>query len=682
MSDTATDKKRRQLPPLYRGEVEIRADTADDDERTVEMVWTTGSRVLRRRFFGEDFYEELSLDPKHVRMDRLTSGGAPLLNAHNSWDARDVVGVIEGASLEKKRGICTARFSKREDVGPIFQDVRDGILRNVSVGYRVYKMEQVEGGDGQTPVYRAVDWEPYEVSIVPMGADPGAQMRGTDQTAPNDCEFVTRTEEGDMSKTDDPTKEADKTRANPAETPATPETVDLNAVRNEASRDALKKERQRIADLEKIARAAKIDDETLRSWKESDITADEARTAALDHLHEKSEEVQTQSQRADASVMEDEREKWIRGVEDSIITRAGLTGLITDAAKARGETVKLDAGEFRGMTLSEIARDCLERAGVKTRGMDRQKMVGLSFTHRSSITQSTSDFGVALENVMHKTLQAAYATQPDTWTRFCKRGQVSDFRPHNKYRMGMFGRLDKVMENGEFKNKKIRDAEKELISAGTVGNVINLSRQTIINDDMGVFNDLAAMLGRAARLSVEVDVYGLLAENAGAGPTMSDGKALFHADHGNISTTAGAPSVATFEAARVQMGKLKDPWGAEYIDLRPAIWLGPLSLGGQARVVNDAQYDVDVVNKLQVPNKVRGLFSDIVDTPRLDGNPWYLFADPGTAPVIEVVFLDGIEEPFLDMMDGWRVDGVEWKVRLDYGVGARDWRGVQKNPGA
>lgn len=682
MSDIATNTERKNLPPLYRRDTEIRADTADDDNRTVEMIWTTGARVLRRRIFGDDFYEELSLDPKHVRMGRLSSGAAPLLNAHNSFDIRDQIGVIDTASLEKKRGVATARFSKREDVQPLYQDVRDGIIRSVSVGYRVYKFEQVEGGDGSTPVFRAVDWEPIEVSIVPMGADPGATMRA-DEAAPNECEIITRSEEVEMSTTPKtPTPEADDKRhaptPDPKATPATPEpaAADVDAARAEAT----KQERQRIADLEKIARAAKIDEATLQGWKAGDTTADQARQAALDHLHGQSEKVQTQGQRAEVTV--DERDKWIRGVEDAILVRAGLSNLIAQAAKSRGDDTKLDPSEFRGLTLLEIARDSLERAGVKTRGMQRMTMVGHAFTHRSTITQSTSDFAVALENVMHKVLQAAYATTPDTWRRFCRVGQVSDFRPHNKYRMGMFGRLDDILENGEFKNKPIRDAEKELITAGTVGNIINLSRQAIINDDMGVFNDLAVMLGRAARLSIEVDAYALLAENSGNGPTMSDGNPLFHASHGNIASTAGVPSVATLEANRVQMARQKDPWGNEFLDIRSSIWLGPLELGGQARVVNDAQYDVDVENKFQVPNKVRGLFSEIVDTPRLSGNPWYLFADPATVPTLEVVFLDGVEEPFLDMQDGWRVDGVEWKVRLDYGVGARDWRGALKNAGA
>lgn len=159
---------------------------------------------------------------------------------------------------------------------------------------------------------------------------------------------------------------------------------------------------------------------------------------------------------------------------------------------------------------------------------------------------------------------------------------------------------------------------------------------------------------------------------------LSDGKALFHADHGNLGTT-GAPSVTTIDEARVLLAKQKDVGGNDFLDLRAAVWLGPLSYGSAARVTNNAEYDPDTANKLQRPNAVRGLFRDIVDTPRITDTKWYLFADPADAPVFEVAFLDGVTEPFLDQEEGFTVDGVRWKARLDYGIAAIDYRGAVRN---
>lgn len=368
---------------------------------------------------------------------------------------------------------------------------------------------------------------------------------------------------------------------------------------------------------------------------------------------------------------EDERDKIHAGVTQAIMARA--------AVRTKDGYVRADASNpFRGMTLMDVARASLERAGVRTQGMDPMKLVAAAFT------QSTSDFPVLLENTMHKTLLSGYAMQADTWSRFCKTGTVSDFRAHNRYRLGSLGNLVALTELGEFQTKAIPDGEKASITAGTKGYLINVSRQTIINDDLGAFVGLSEMMGRAAKRTIEADVYALLASN----PTLADGGTLFNntaittpGGHANLPTAA-APSVDAFDLARASMAQQMDPSRNDYLDLRPAVWLGPVSLGGNARVINSAEYDPDTSNKLQKPNKVRGLFRDVIDSPRLTGTAWYMFADKDEAPVIEVAFLNGNQEPFLDMEQGFGVDGSSWKVRLDYGVAAVDFRGALKNAGS
>jgi hypothetical protein len=195
------------------------------------------------------------------------------------------------------------------------------------------------------------------------------------------------------------------------------------------------------------------------------------------------------------------------------------------------------------------------------------------------------------------------------------------------------------------------------------------------------------MLGRAARLSVESDVYDAIKSNSGLGPTMGDGNVLFHSSHANLGT-ASVIGVAALDADRIVMAEQTDPSGNEYLDLRPEILLVPIGLGAQARVLNEAQYDIDAIdagtdeqNKFMKPNAVAGLFRTIVDTPRLSGTRRYLLASPTIAPVFEVAFLDGQQEPFMELQDGWRIDGAEWKIRLDYGVAAIDYRGAVTNAG-
>jgi hypothetical protein len=438
-------------------------------------------------------------------------------------------------------------------------------------------------------------------------------------------------------------------------------------------------ERERVTAITDAVRVAKLDASLATDMIGRGITVEAARTEIFAKLAAQSA--------ADAPVThlrvgEDGRDAFLRDATNWLILKSGMAPDVARATKVDVNTIT--PGAFRGMSLLDLARECLKRHNRPV-GFDKMRIVADAFTFRSTITQSTSDFATLLENVMHKMLQAAYGITPDTWSRFCATGSVSDFRAHNRYRHGSFGSLDTVAENGEFKRKAISDGEKESLTASTKGNIINVSRQMIINDDIGVFTGLLAKLGRAAKLSIEVDVYALLAQNSGDGPTMSDGVALFHtSSHGANKTTGAALTAAALDLDRVAMASQRDPNSNEYLDLRPAVLVLPVGLGGQARVINQSQYDPDTVaNKSQMkPNVVVGLFRDIVDTPRIAGTRRYLFADPSVAPVIEVAFLEGQSEPVLETRDGWNVDGTEMKVRLDYAVGAVDWRGAVTNAGA
>lgn len=452
----------------------------------------------------------------------------------------------------------------------------------------------------------------------------------------------------------------------------------IRALPADAPADPAKAERERIVAIQSAVRTHNLPDTFAADLVARGVTLDSARSAILDKLVEGQRG--TETSRPNITFGEDARDKWMRGAGNWLLVKAGVVETV--AKHEKQERSAYDPGEFRGLSLLDLAKETLERSGRSLRGLTKMQLVSEAFTYRA--THSTSDFTTLLENVMHKMLQASYGITPDTWSRFCAQGSVSDFRAHNRYRHGNFGTLDTVAENGEFKHKSIADGEKESLTATTKGNIVNVSRQMIINDDMGVFAQLLSKLGRAAKLSVEVDVYALLALNSGDGPTMSDSVAMFHtSSHGGNKTTGAALSAANLDLDRVAMASQRDPNSNEYLDLRPAILLLPSSLGGQARVINQSQYDPDTVaNKSQMkPNVVAGLFRDIVDTPRIASTRRYLFADPAIAPVIEVAFLEGQTEPVLETRDGWDTDGAELKVRFDYAVGGVDWRGAVTNAG-
>lgn len=663
----------REIPRL-----EFRAlvspDTLDEEKRTVDVIWTTGARVLRGYY--DQFWEELSLDPKHVRMERL-NGGAPLLDSHDGYSLDGVIGVVESARLEKGKGTATVRFAKAEDdpaAEKIFRKIKDGILRNVSVGYQINKMEKVSEETGKIPVYRAVDWTPHEISIVPIGADAGAGVR-SDKQRMNPCVFIEeRAMENDDTNTPTPVP-------SPAPAPApAPISAEMRAqIEQAASRAAT----ERILGIQRIGAKLRCPQADIdAAIANPAMTLDQFRAKAIDSMGEATPENggPLTFERGNTQIMsgEDQRDKFIRASENWLIQRGGMAPMMQQAAQKRGEKLDIDPGPVRGRSLVEMARMCLERAGVRTDGMDVMDMVGKALTHRGASGNSTSDFPVILENTMHKAVTAGAATVQDTWRTWCKKGTVSDFRAHTRIRVGGMGVLADVAEGGEYKNADVKDAEKSTVSAGTKGRMVAISRQAIINDDMGVFNDIAARMGRAVGLTVEVGAFTFLLSN----PLAGDGVALFHASHNNLTT--GALSVASIEVDRVAMASQLDVGGNELLELKPSILLIPVGLGGEAKVINRSATDTDIIaNKPSTkPNKVLGLYDTIIDTARLTGTARYSFADPNIEPVIEVVFLNGNEAPRMEIQNGWRTDGTEWKVSLDVGFGCVGYRGAIKSSGA
>lgn len=138
------------------------AETANNRIRA--MTFSSEKAVVQRWFGGEI----LDHSPKSVRMGFMKSGKAPLLKDH---DMRQQIGIIPKASIVDKMGSADARFGRSLSADQALQDVDDTILVNTSVGYRVYEMVLDSQKKGEEDIYRVIDWEPYEVSLVAVPAD-------------------------------------------------------------------------------------------------------------------------------------------------------------------------------------------------------------------------------------------------------------------------------------------------------------------------------------------------------------------------------------------------------------------------------------------------------------------------------------------------------------------------------
>lgn len=422
--------------------------------------------------------------------------------------------------------------------------------------------------------------------------------------------------------------------------------------------EVLKQERERVRAIRDLCRQfdlAELEDKLI----ESGVSIDEARAKVLEKLAERIKPV---GGAPHIHVVEDERDKIREAAVDGIRLRAGWR--IKKPAEG--------AERFRGMTLERLAEYCLRKAGVSTEGLSRTELIKRAFSH------SSSDFPNILIDAVNKSLLDAYREVPTTYRKWTRVVSASDFKKKYVVKLGSFSELDIVPEGAEFKEKPISE-EKEEYSIATYGDMFSITRQAIINNDLDVFSKIPQKLGRAAKMTIEKTVYSILNKN----PVMSDGNALFSAAHNNVGT-AGAISNTTLKEIRKLMGQQKDPNG-NLIYLRPGYIIVPPAIATDAMEWMNSTYFPGRSNN---QSNIWRNWAEVIETPYVSAGEggsdtaWYVIADPTLIDTVEVAFLDGQEEPTIEAERGFEIDGIRFKVRLDFGAAPVDWRGMFKNPGA
>ena len=669
-----------ELPALRRA-ADLLPSTINEDERSIEVVWSTGSRVRRQPMFGEPFDEELSMEPNSVRLERLNAG-APLLKVHELRTLDSVIGsVVPGtARIENGRGIARVHFSEREDVAPIWADISAGHIRAVSIGYQVHRYEVTRPANNPE-IWRAIDWTPFEISAVPVGADPAAGFRSIDpltpcvvnrdDTAPALQHVRISMEETVTAAIPIPVHPLAQPLVQPLAQPAieaSERAIDPQPVRLQSAPEDTQAliartqtaERERVGTIYDLASRLGLERTFAEDMVQRGVGLDEARRVILDKVAETSEQTRTFAHVSTPLGGRDERTTRRDAVTDALLHRYNPTMFnLSDPAR-----------DYRGMTLLELAREFLGSSGVNVRGMSRDEIA-------TRALHSTSDFPEVLAAVTNKTLRQAYDLYPQTFRPFCRQVLAGDFRDISRVQLGEAPQLQKVSEGGEFKRGTIGEA-RERYRVETYGRVVGITRQVIINDDLDAFTRIPAMYGTSiATLESDV-VWGIITANA----AMGDGVALFHATHKNLAGTGGAISVGGLGEARANMAKQTGIDKKTVLNIRPNYLLVPVALELAAEQLI-AQNITPTKSGDVVPQSIRSL--TVIAEPRLDSSSlgaWYLAASPALIDTIEYAYLEGQQGAYIETRNGFDVDGIEIKCRLDFGAKAIDWRGFYKNPGA
>jgi phage major head subunit gpT-like protein len=275
-------------------------------------------------------------------------------------------------------------------------------------------------------------------------------------------------------------------------------------------------------------------------------------------------------------------------------------------------------------------------------------------------------------------MATAYKAATTTYEAWTSRGSNPDFKAATVYQISEAGELLPMTQSGEFKFDEMTD-QGVTKAVATFGRSFGMTRQALINDDIGILTRVPEAYVRAARRGINKLVYKMLGSN----PTIYDGKTLFHAQHNNLASTAGAIGTDTIGEGRKAMRKQKNLRGKETLNISPAFLIVPAALETVAQKFLMSTADPNQTNP-GVVNIFRNSLNLVVDAELDDYSEtaWYLAASPSDIDTIEITYLNGNDMPILESQVGFDFLGIKWRIYIDYGVTVLDYRGLYKNSGA
>lgn len=658
-----------------------RAATINEADRSVEFIAATEEAIEVFDWESWGTIKEVLLMSGRVDPP---SGQVPLLDTHWSGTVDAQLGSFRDIRTEGSLTVgrvCVS--SAREDV---WTKLKEGHITDCSVGYVIRIHETLKEGvskdfNGRTitgPCRVVTSWELMELSLCPIGADPGAKARakqmmeeqmrkkkGRMEATPEEQqqledELTTVVEEAVAEAEDEIAAILDEAVEEPAaegeeETRSDEEEEEERDEQEEkeerAARRAVKAERRRVAEINEICRALKIPDGYRQALINQGRSADQARKAVTKIMIKRNQS--GPNFYGSVRVTSDERENFKARALDSLLLRAGK----------KVEKPAEGARELQGYTLRELARECLRRSGGREPA-NIVDLVGRALT--------TTDLPILLTEAANRSLLEGFQEAQETWPLWTGESSANDFREITLVDSAIDNNLEEIGEHDEYTFTEMAEqAEKAWVV--TYGRMFGISRQAIINDDLNALTGIPARMGAGANKKTGDAVYGVLIANS----AMADGQALFSAAHNNLLTGGGVPDVPKLGAADTAMGLQKDMMGGR-LNIRPEFFLGPVSL----RVAAETFFNSELIGTGDQPN-IRniydGAFNRIYE-PRLDDDStesWYLIGPRHMG--VRVIYLNGIKEPYLETREGWNIDGVEHKVRFDVGVKAVSWRGMIKS---
>lgn len=346
------------------------------------------------------------------------------------------------------------------------------------------------------------------------------------------------------------------------------------------------------------------------------------------------------------------------------------------------QTLDAASERFRGgIGLQELLLEAAWANGYTGRNFRNSRAV-LRFAFQPELAAgfSTIDVGGILSNVANKFLLEGFFSVERTWRNICATRNVSDFKTVTSYRLIGKDQYEQVQPGGELKQGSLGE-ESFTNKADTYGLMLSIDRRDIINDDLGAITTVPRKLGRGSGLKINDVFWNIFLNNSGFFKT---------ANSNYLTGTDTVLSIDGLTKAEVAFMDQVDADGKP-IGIMPAIMLVPTALSaiGSQLYKSMELRDTTSSTKYPIANPHQGKFR--VEVSRYLSNShytgysskaWYLLAEAGDLPVIEVAFLNGQESPTIETADAdFSVLGIQMRGYHDFGVALQDPRGGVKAKG-
>ncbi|GHG91865.1 HK97 family phage prohead protease [Pseudodonghicola xiamenensis] len=287
------------------------------------------------------------LDLSGADLSRLVGG--PVLDGHRSETTRDQLGIIEAAEVRPEGLWVRIKFRSNEAAKAVLSDIADGTLRGLSVGYTV--QQWAEARESNRRVRTAAKWTPLEVSVVPIPADPSAHFRNGATQMENET-------------------------IETASTAATATRADMNR------------------EIRSIGQLANLSADWVDSQIDAEATPEAARAAAFAEMAQRQEQTRTRSARIEITADHTDPQVIAERAGEALFARSNPAHDLSAPAR-----------QYAGLTIPEVARQCLTRSGISTTGAATESLV-------TRALHSTSDFPLILGDAVNRELRRAYQAAP------------------------------------------------------------------------------------------------------------------------------------------------------------------------------------------------------------------------------------------------------------------------------